>query len=111
MLAFGIHRSVVDWARSYFFNRAYKVRVAESYSAPVPACSGVPEGSVLGPILFLIYVNDPPDVLSGNVLLFADDVNLISAGLQYGESHQNLDPAFLGVTVTSRWCMLGGRDA
>ncbi len=37
------------------------------------------EGPVLGPILFLVFVNDLPDVLSGSVLLLADDVKLISA--------------------------------
>ncbi len=55
---------------------------------------GVPQGSVLGPILFLIFVNDLPDVLSGSVLLFADDVKLISARSQYEELHQNLQAAF-----------------
>ncbi len=48
----------------------------------------------LASILFLIYVNDLPDALSGSVLLFADDVKLISAGSQYGELHQNLEAAF-----------------
>ncbi len=41
--------------------------------------SGVPQGSVFGPILFLIYMNGLPDPLQGDVLLFADDVKLISA--------------------------------
>ncbi len=49
------------------------VRIAESQSALAPACSDVPQGSVLGPILFIIFVNDLPDVL------FADDVNSIPA--------------------------------
>ncbi len=47
--------------------------VSESRSAQ----SGVPHGSVLGPILFLIYVNDLPNLLQEKVLLFADDVKLI----------------------------------
>ncbi len=70
------------------------MRVAEAYLAPVPACRGDPQGSVLGPILFLIFVNDLPDVLLGSVLLFADDVKLISARSQYGELYQNLEAAF-----------------
>ncbi len=94
MHVYGIHQTIVDWTRSFLFNRSFKVRVAESQSAPVPACSGVPQGSVLGPILFLIFVNDLPDVLSGNVLLFADDVKLISARSQYEDLHQNLQAAF-----------------
>ncbi len=40
--------------------------------------SGVPQGSVLGPLLFLLFVNDRPDLLTGKVLLFADDVKLVS---------------------------------
>ncbi len=94
MLAYGIHRSIVEWTRPFLFNRTFQVRVGESYSAPVSACSGVPQGSVLGPILFLIFVNDLPDVLSGSVLLFADDVQLVSARSQNGELHQNLEAAF-----------------
>ncbi len=94
MLDYGTHRSIVDWTRSFLFNSTLQVRILESYSAQVPACSGVPQGSALGPILFLIFVNDLPDVLSGSVLLFADDAKLISARSQYGELHQNPEAAF-----------------
>ncbi len=63
-------------------------------SASVPACSGVPQGSVLGLLLFIIFVHNLPDVLSGNALLLSDDVKLISAHSHYEELHQNLQAPF-----------------
>ncbi len=48
------------------------------YPKMAEAISGVPQGSVLGPILFVIYVNDLPDDLSADSLLYTDDVKLIT---------------------------------
>ncbi len=94
MLTYGIHRSIVDRTRSFLSNRTFPVRVRKFYSAAVPACSGVSQGPVVGPILFLVFVNDLPDVLSSSVLLFVDDVKWIPARSQYAGLHQNLEAAF-----------------
>ena len=50
--------------------------VGGEYSEWVDVISGVPQGSVLGPILFLIYVNDIPEMVSCSIKMFADDTKL-----------------------------------
>ena len=74
-------------------------------SDTVPVTSGVRQGSVLGPILFLIYINDLPDLVTSNVCLFADDtaVYLSIEGPDGGRVLQN-DLDNLSVWV-SRWDM------
>ncbi len=94
MLSYGVHQSIVDWTRTFLTNRVFCVRVEQHLSAPRPAWSGVLQGSVLGPILFLIFINDLPRVLSGNVLLFADDVKLFAPRSAYEETQRNLRAAF-----------------
>ena len=63
-------------------NRKQRVKLnGESYSW-TNANAGAPQGSILGPLLFLIYINDLPDGLSSNAKLFADDTSLFS-GVHY----------------------------
>ncbi|MCG7866607.1 MAG: reverse transcriptase family protein, partial [Candidatus Thiodiazotropha taylori] len=70
---YGIRGEVYQWIRSFLSNRTQQVVVdgENSYSAPV--ISGVPQGTVLGPLLFLIFINDLPQTIQSNVRLFADD--------------------------------------
>ena len=57
--------------------RYQRVTVLGETSDPLPVSSGVPQGSILGPMLFLIYVNNFPDsVLTSNVAMFADDTKI-----------------------------------
>ena len=73
---YGMRSNVLHWVQAFLSNRSQSVVVGGEESDAVPVCSGVPQGSVLGPILFLIYINDLPDSITSKVRLFADDTAL-----------------------------------
>ena len=70
---YGIRGSTHKWINSWLSGRTQNVVLDGQASDPVPVLSGVPQGSVLGPILFLIFINDLPDNIRSSVRLFADD--------------------------------------
>ncbi|CAB3983232.1 Hypothetical predicted protein, partial [Paramuricea clavata] len=70
---YGIHGSLFNWFESFLQERFQTVVCEGKSSQPVPVTSGVPQVTVLGPLLFHVYINDLPDGLSSNVRLFADD--------------------------------------
>ena len=74
--ALGIRGRLHSWIRSFISGRKQRVRVEDSLSAWRPVTSGIPQGSVLGPTLFLCFINDLPTVVTGIVALFADDSRL-----------------------------------
>ena len=73
---YGIDGKILEWIKSFLQNRTQSVKVNGIFSNVASVKSGVPQGSVLGPILFILYINDLPDVIQSDVLLFADDTKI-----------------------------------
>ena len=70
---FGVRGNIHSWIASFLSGRTQSVVVEGSSSDRVPVDSGEPQGSVLGPMLFLLFINDLPDKIASNSRLFADD--------------------------------------
>jgi hypothetical protein len=75
----GFGGNLIQWFDSYLTNRQQRVTVLGATSATLPVTSGVPQGSILGPVLFALYVNDLLDAVKfSQVAMFADDTKLFS---------------------------------
>ena len=72
----GVQGKTLSWTKSFLVRTTQSVVLESECSDEAPASSGVPQGSVLGPILFLLYINDLPDNVQSQVRLFADDTAL-----------------------------------
>ena len=70
---YGINGAISKWIQDFLSNRSQAVVVDGMKSDTINVKSGVPQGSVLGPCLFLAYINDLPDQVSSNTRLVADD--------------------------------------
>ena len=86
LLSYGIQKPHIDWFKSYLNKRKQRVFVNGNISDTMPITSGVPKGSILGPLLFFIYINDftqSSDFFS--MRLFADDTSLTASAKNIDE--------------------------
>ena len=98
--SFGIRGKLLNLLEDYLSNRFQRVLLNGQESSWLPIKAGVPQGSILGPLLFLIYINDLPDGLNSIAKLFADDTSLFSFVQHPNESAKYLN---LDLSVISQW--------
>ena len=100
-----IPEQLVSWTKAFLTNRRQRVVLQGEYSEWLPVTSGVPQGSVLGPLLFSIYIDDLDDVLAPNTLIgkFADDTKLIQ--VYYRENTESeVEKLQISLDNISMWC-------
>ena len=75
---FGISEKLLTWTRAFLLGREQLVTVNGEISRVAAVLSGIPQGSVLGPLLLICFVNDMPNVVHSHIQMFADDTKLYS---------------------------------
>jgi len=92
--SYGIRGRALDWIENFLTDRRQRVLVQGSKSNWARVLSGVPQGSVLGPILFVCYINDMPDTISSFIHMYADDTKMsrvVNGKKDWKELQQDLE--------------------
>ena len=76
LAGYGIRGPILNWIITFLNGRKQLVKVNQARSTTNDVASGIPQGSVLGPLLFVLYINDLPDKVISSILFFADDTKI-----------------------------------
>ena len=95
--------SIINWIEQWLTDRRQRVVVDGEVSSWKPVLSGVPQGSVLGPILFVVYINDLEEGVSGKILKFADDTKLCRKVKEIGDKQNLQDDIDKLVKWSEKW--------
>ena len=85
---YGVNNNIHSWINDFLYNRTQRVVVRGKVSPASKVTSGVPQGTVLGPLLFLVYINDMPNSVSSDISLFADDALLYRNIINWEEARR-----------------------
>ena len=91
--SYGISGQIFGLISSFLSNRRLRVALEGKSSQEYPVNAGIPQGSILGPTLFLLYINDLPDDVIWNIAIYADDTTLYSKCNQASDLWQKLELA------------------
>ena len=103
--ALGFSTESLKWFSSFLQDRTQCVRVNGSLSSVEYLKSGIPQGTVLGPVLFLIFINDLPSVVGNESSIFADDTTMFTFGEDLAYSCRSLT---LDLNAASHWAKVWG---
>ena len=95
---YGIKNDCINWISSFLCRRQQRVAVNGEKSKWFSVDSGVPQGSVLRPLLFILYVNNIPDLVDSKIKMFADDIKIYTQVTSFSDvlSFQNDLDKFYG---------------
>ena len=102
----GMGNSTINWIEQWLTDRRQRVVIDGEVSSWKLGLSGVPQGSVLGPILFLVYINDLEEGVTGKILICADDTNFFTKTKEIGDKHNLKDDIDKLVKWSEKWKML-----
>lgn len=104
MECMGIRGHPLNWFQSYLSDRRQRIKCDETISDALPICYGVPQGSILGPTLFLIYINELGSILdtsaNAKVFCYADDTAIIFYDKTWKSTLSNSE---IGLSTVSNW--------
>ena len=95
--AISFSNHTIGWFKSYLSNRSFRVNLENCYSDPSNITCGVPQESILGPLVFLIYVNDVPQAVKLNLFLYADESCPVFQGKDVIEIEKQLNGDFTNI--------------